>query len=149
MLDTMLLDEISLENIFHSFQHQVGALFLIGHHAPRQDQLRELLPLIPAPGRWPFFLLGTMLLDEISIENFFHSFQHQVGGPSYVGHHATRRDQLRELLPLIPAPCSGPFFMLDTMLLDEISLENFFHSFQHQVVGPSLCWTPCFLTRSA
>ncbi len=48
-----------------------------------------------------FVKLDTMLLDEISLENFFHSFQHQVGEP----------------------------FMLDTMLLDEISLENFFHSF--------------------
>ena len=29
----------------------------------------------------------------------------------------------------------GLFVKLDTMLLDEISLENFFHSFQHQVRG--------------
>jgi hypothetical protein len=82
MLDTMLLDEISFEIFFHSFQHQVGALLHVGHHAPRRDQLRELLPLIPAPGRGPFFMLNTMLLDAISLENFFHSFQHQVGGPS-------------------------------------------------------------------
>jgi hypothetical protein len=43
----------------------------------------------------------------------------------------------------------GLFVKLDTMLLDEISLENFFHSFQHQVGGPSLCWTQCSLTKSA